>query len=91
MEAPAGVLSGLVVVRAGEQASNGSPFTVTASGAVSRVSAAAREGGTAPAINKLSPVSGPAEAGAALRLSLSPENTVFSQKQPALDCSSDAV
>ena len=56
VEAPAGALSGLVVVIAGGQASNGSPVTVTGAGTVSRSSAAAtRDEGTAPAIRKLKP------------------------------------
>ena len=59
VEAPVGALSGLVVVIAGGQASNGSPVTVTGAGTVSRSSAAAtRDEGTASAIRKLKPGSG---------------------------------
>ena len=58
-EAPAGVLSGLVVVSTGGEASNGSPFSVTGAGIVSRASAVpTRDEGTALAINKLKPDSG---------------------------------
>ena len=59
VEAPAGALSGLVVVSAGDEASNGSPFAVTGVGIVSRSSAVATmDEGAAPTINKLKPGSG---------------------------------
>ena len=59
VEAPAGALSGLVVVSAGDEASNGSPFAVTGVGIVSCSSAVATmDEGAAPTINKLKPGSG---------------------------------
>ena len=64
---PAGVSSGLVVVRSGGQESNGSPFAVTGDKTVSRVAVAAtRDEGGGPAIKKVKPDSG--QAGASVKV-----------------------
>ena len=59
VEAPAGVSSGLIAVTVGEQASNGSPFTVTGSETISRATLASSVGErTGPEISKLNPDTG---------------------------------
>ena len=56
---PAGVSSGLIAVTVGEQASNGSPFTVTGSETISRATLASSVGErTGPEISKLNPHTG---------------------------------
>ena len=58
---PAGVSSGLIAVTVGEQASNGSPFTVTGSETISRATLASSAGErTGPEISKLNPDTGQA-------------------------------